>query len=125
MPTYKVEALEGELVASRPKLGSASIDCEFYKIEYGRFKERPACMVIVDVQLVYSPDDTINQMKIEFQFGKDEQNLSPEDHDCAINTKAPISKVFAPEMIEGMPGYIQKKQPISTSSQKSEPGATS
>lgn len=105
----KIEAREGELIASRHKIGDASIDCEFYKIEYGQFKETPACLVIVDVRLVYPPDDTIDRVKVELQFAKDvAQNPRPEDPCCAQNTKAPISKVFAPENLEGIPSHSQK-----------------
>lgn len=105
----KIEALEGESIASRHNIGTASIDCELHKIEYGQFKERPACLVIVDVRLVNPPDNTIESVKLGLQFGKDDvQNLSPEDPNCAQNPKAPISKVFAPEEIEGIPGYSQK-----------------
>lgn len=104
-----IKAIEGETIASRHKIGTASIDCEFYKIEYGQFKERPACLIIVDVRLVYPPDNTIDKAKLEFRFGTDGlQNLSPEDHHFTQNAKAPISKVFAPEMIEGMPSNSQK-----------------
>ena len=95
VPVYKIEALEGEAIASRHNIGTASIRCEFYKIEYGQFKDRPACMIIVDVRLVYEPDDAIKEAKIELQFAKDAQN-----------TKAPISKVFAPKYIVGMPTNI-------------------
>ena len=108
-PAHVIEAIEGETIASRHKIGTASIDCEFYKIEYGQFKERPACLITVNVRLVYPPDNTIDRVKLEFQFGTDGvQNLSPEDHHFTQNAKAPISKVFAPEMIEGMPSNSQK-----------------
>ena len=108
-PAHRMEASEGESVASRHKIGSASIDCEFYKIEYGQFKGRPACLIIVDVRLVYPPDNTIDKVKLEFQFAKDgEQNLPSEDLDFAQNKNNPISKVFAPEMIEGMPKHTTK-----------------
>lgn len=105
----KIEALEGESVASRHEIGTASIDCEFYKIEYGQFKERPACLIIVDARLVNPPDKAIDRVELGFQFGKDDaQNLSPEDPYCAQKPKAPISKVFAPEEIEGILSYSQK-----------------
>lgn len=108
-PAYKIRALEGESIASRHNIGTASIDCEFHKIEYGQFKERPACLIIADVRLVNPPDNTIDRVKVELQFAKDNaQNLSPEDTDCAKESKAPISKVFAPENIEGVPRYSQK-----------------
>ena len=108
-PAKKIEAREGELIASRHKIGDASIDCEFYKIEYGQFKETPACLIIVDVRLVYPPDNTIDRAKVEFQFGKDvAQNPTTEDPGSARNTKAPISKVFAPESLEGIPSFSQK-----------------
>ena len=108
-PAHKIEACEGELVASRHKIGDASIDCEFYKIEYGQFKETPACLIIVDVRLVYPPDDTIDRVKLELQFVKDvAQNFTPGNPDCAQDTKAPISKVFAPENLEGIPSHSQK-----------------
>ena len=104
VPVDKTEALEGESIATRHKMGTASIDCEFYKIEYGQFKGRPACMIIVDVRLVYTPDNAIKTTKIELQFAKDvAQTLSPEGPKYAQNTKAPISKVFAPKYIVGMP----------------------
>ena len=107
VPVYKIEALEGEAIASRHYMGTASIGCEFYKIEYGQFKDRPACMIIVDVRLVYEPDDAIKEAKIELQFAKDvSQPLFPEDPKYARNTKAPISKVFAPKYIVGMPTNI-------------------
>ena len=103
VPVYKIEALEGEAIASRHNMGTASIDCEFYKIEYGQFKDRPACMIIVDVRLVYEPDTAIKEAKIELQFAKDvAQPLFPEDPKHAQNTKAPVSKVFAPKYIVGM-----------------------
>lgn len=108
-PSHKIEAIEGESIASRHNVGDASIDCEFYKIEYGQFKERPACMIVVDVRIVYPPDNTISSVKLEFQFAKDDvQKLSSEHHGSAQSTKAPISKVFAPEMIEGLPSNSQK-----------------
>lgn len=104
VPVYKIEALEGESIASRHNMGTASIDCEFYKIEYGQFKDRPACMIIVDVRLVYEPDNAIKETKIELQFAKEvAQTLSPEDPGYAQNTRAPISKVFAPKYVVGMP----------------------
>ena len=107
VPVDKIEALEGESIATRHYIGTASIDCEFYKIEYGQFKERPACMVIVDVRLVYTPDNAIKTTKIELQFAKDvAQTLSPKGPKYAQNTKAPISKVFAPKYIVGMPTNI-------------------
>lgn len=108
-PASKIEAIEGELIASRHKIGTASVDCELYKIEYGQFKERPACLIVIDTRLVYSPENTIDSVKLEFQFSKDgEQDISREDHNVAHNTEAPISKVFAPEDIEGMPSYSEK-----------------
>ena len=108
-PVHKIEALEGESIASRFNIGTASIDCELYKIEYGQFKERPACLIIVDVRLVYPPDNTIDRVKLELQFAKDDlQSLSPERLDCIQNTKTPISKVFAPEVLEGRPWLSQK-----------------
>lgn len=61
------------------------------------------------MRLVNPPDNTIDRVKVELQFAKDNaQNLSPEDTDCAKESKAPISKVFAPENIEGVPRYSQK-----------------
>ncbi len=108
-PTDKIEAIEGELAASRHEIGSASIDCEFHKIEYGQFKDRPACIIIVDVRLVSPPDNTIERAQMEFQFAKDdEQNLAPENHISTQITKEPISRVFAPEDIEGMPSQSTK-----------------
>ena len=105
----KIEALEGESIASRHKIRTASIDCEFYKIVYGQFKERPACLVIVDVLLVSPPDNTMDKVELEFQFGEeDAQDFSLENPSCAQKPKAPISKVFAPEEIEGIPSYTQK-----------------
>ncbi|KAM0800826.1 hypothetical protein BDR22DRAFT_889176 [Usnea florida] len=107
VPVDNIEALEGESIATRHNMGTASIDCEFYKIEYGQFKERPACMIIVDVRLVYTPDDAIKTTKIELQFAKDvAQILSPDGPKYAQSTKAPISKVFAPKYIVGMPTNI-------------------
>ena len=107
VPVYKIEALEGEAIASRHNMGTASIGCEFYKIEYGQFKDRPACMIIVDVRLVYEPDNAIKAAKIELQFAKDvAQTLFPEDPKYDQKTKAPISKVFAPKYIRGMPTNI-------------------
>ena len=104
-----IEALEGESIASRHNMGTASIDCDFFKIEYGQFKERQACMIIVDVRLVYIPDNTIKTTKIELQFAKDvTQTLPPEDPKYDQNTMAPISKVFAPDYIEGMPTTTHK-----------------
>ena len=103
-PIRKIQAIEGESVASRHNIGTASIDCEFYKIEYGQFKGNPACMIIIDVRLVYPPDDTIDSAKLEFQFAEDsKQNTCSEDRDTIHNPKAPISKVFAPELLEGLP----------------------
>ena len=108
VPVYKIEALEGEAIASCHNMGTASIGCEFYKIEYGQFKDRPACMIIVDVRLVYEPDNAIKDAKIELQFAKDvAQTLFPEDPKYAQNTRAPISKVFAPKYIVGMPTNIR------------------
>ena len=107
VPVYKIEALEGEAIASRHNMGTASIGCEFYKIEFGQFKDRPACMIIVDVRLVYEPDNSIKAAKIELQFAKDvAQTPFPEDPKYDQNTKAPISKVFAPKYIVGMPTNI-------------------
>ena len=103
-PAYKIQAIEGESVASRRNIGTASIDSEFYKIEYGQFKERPASLIIVDVRLVYPPDNTIDRAKFEFQCATDsEHNICSVDHGSAANTKAPNSKVFAPKLIEGQP----------------------
>lgn len=108
IPTDKIEALEGEMIASRHNIGTASIDCDFHKIEYGQFKERPACLIIVDVRLVYPPDNTIKTVNLELQFATEiAQNLSPENPKSLQNTKTPISKVFAPEYIEGIPTYSQ------------------
>ena len=108
-PAPKIQAIEGESVASRHNIGTASIDSEFYKIEYGQFKGRPACLIIVDVRLVYPPDNTIDRAKLEFQFATDgEQIICSEDHGFAPNTKAPISKVFAPELMEGSPTCSKK-----------------
>lgn len=108
VPVYKIEALEGEAIASRHNMDTASIGCEFYKIEYGQFKDRPACMIIVDVRLVYEPNNAIREAKIELQFAKDvAQTLFPEDPRYAQNTKATISKVFAPQYIAGMPTNIR------------------
>ncbi len=108
-PTDKIEAIEGELAASRHEIGSASIDCEFHKIEYGQFKDRPACIIIIDVRLVSPPENTIERAQMEFQFAKDdEQNLAPENHISTQITKEPISRVFAPEDIEGMPSQSTK-----------------
>ena len=79
---HKIQAIEGESVASRHNIGTASIDCEFYKIEHGQFKGKPACIIIIDVRLVYPPDNTIDSAKLDFQFAEDnEQNTSSEDHD--------------------------------------------
>ena len=109
LPARKIQAIEGESAASRHKIDTASIDSEFYKIEYGQFKGRPACLIIVDVRLVYPPDNTIDRAKLEFQFGTDsEHNICSEDHDFAQNAKAPISKVFAPELMEGLPTCSKK-----------------
>lgn len=66
-------------------------------------------LIIVDMRLVYSPDDIIDGVKIEFEFAKDVALTHwPADLDCAKMTKAPIYKVFAPECIEGMPSYSQR-----------------
>ena len=108
-PAHKIQAIEGESAASRHKIDTASIDSEFYKIEYGQFKGRPACLIIVDVRLWYPPDNTIDTAKLEFQFGTDgEHNICSEDHGFAQNAKAPISKVFAPELMEGLPTCSKK-----------------
>ena len=108
-PAHKIQAIEGESIASRHNIGTASIDSEFYKIEYGQFKERPACLIIVDVRLVYPPDNTIDRAKLEFQFATDGgHNIGSKYHKFGQDTKAPISKVFAPEYMEGLPTWSQK-----------------
>ena len=109
-PAHKIQAVEGESVASRHNIGTASIDSDFYKIEYGQSRERPASLIIVDVRLVYPPDNTIDRAKLEFQCATDSaHNICSVDHGSAANTKAPISKVFAPELIEGQPTCSKKK----------------
>ena len=108
-PPNKIGALEGDMIASHHRISAASIDCEFYKIECGQFKDSPSLLIIVDMRLVYSPDDIIDGVKIEFEFAKDvAQTHWPADLDCAQMTKAPIYRVFAPECIEGMPSYSQR-----------------
>jgi hypothetical protein len=101
-------ALEGEPIASRHKLGTASIEGDFHKIEYGQFKQRPACLIIVDLRLVYQPDNTIRKMKIEFQFGNDGAQTSS-DKDFGEKTtqmnKSPISKYFMPHELKGRTEY--------------------
>jgi hypothetical protein len=112
-------ALEGEPIASRHKLGTASIEGDFHKIEYGQFKQRPACLIIVDLRLVYQPDNTIRKMKIEFQFGNDGTQTSS-DKDFGEKTtqmnKSPISKYFMPHELKGRTEYsnVTKLLPQST-----------
>ena len=61
------------------------------------------------MRLVYPPDNTIDRAKLEFQFATEgEHNIRSEKHGFGQNTKAPISKVFAPELMEGLPTYSQK-----------------
>lgn len=94
----EVTALEGEDIASRLKFRTASIDGEFQKIEYGQFKGRPACLITVDVRLVYQPENTIKKVKIDFQFGP----LEELNEKALPTVRSPISKVLAPVELEGM-----------------------
>ena len=111
----QVAALEGESIAKRYSMGQAFISGDFYKIEYGLFKARPAVMIIVDLRLVYQSRNKINGMSIEFQFGKDEspshQQPSLNTSDANLETTLPlhlessnvpmISKCFAPDELAG------------------------
>ncbi len=99
IPVKELAALEGEDIASRLKLGTASIDGQFQRIEYGQFKQRPACLITVDLRLIYQPESTINKVLIDFRFGP----LNEELDDKALHTdQSPISKVLAPVELEGM-----------------------
>ena len=81
-PAGRNPALYGESIASRHKFDTAYIECNFYKIEYGQFRGRPACLVIVDLRLVYQPRNTLKEMEIKFQFRKDSaRRLSYKDSD--------------------------------------------
>lgn len=98
-PVKDLVALEGEDIASRLKLGTASIDGEFHKIEYGQFRQRPACLITVDLRLIYQPESTINKVRVDFKFAPFVEELGEKP----IPTKrSPISKVLAPVELEGM-----------------------
>ncbi|MCJ1395946.1 hypothetical protein MMC18_008832 [Xylographa bjoerkii] len=109
----KVPAFEGESIASRHKLGTASIEGDFHKIEYGQFKGRPACLIVVDLRLAYQPDSTINSMQIDFQF-QEEESRTPVSPKSAQHTrrvvKLPISKVLTPEELVGEADYSRTKK---------------
>ena len=112
-PAAKVPAVEGESIAPRHKLNTASIEGDFYKIEYGQLKGKPACMVIVDLRLAYQPDSTIENTKVEFRFGRNSTQC-PASTDILQTTLSPtkstISKVFYPDELIGEPDYIQTKK---------------
>lgn len=98
-PVQDLAALEGEDIASRLKLGTASIDGEFHRIEYGQFRQRPACLITVDLRLIYQPDSTINNVRVDFQFAPLVDKLGEKP---TLTKRSPISKVLAPVELEGM-----------------------
>ena len=112
-PAPRVPALEGESIVSRHRIDTASIEGDFHRIEYGQFKGKPACLIIVDLRLAYQPSSTIKGMRIEFQFGKDskEPMTSPTPTQTTTATYIPpISKNFYPDELVGETDYSKIKK---------------
>ncbi|MCJ1377497.1 hypothetical protein MMC17_000592 [Xylographa soralifera] len=116
-PAANVPAIEGESIAPRHKLDTASIEGDFYKIEYGQLKGKPACMIIVDLRLAYQRNSTIKGTKIEFQFGR-HSTQPPASPDFLQTTLSPansmISKVFYPDELTGEAKDILTKKHSNT-----------
>ena len=103
--THRIPALEGESIASRHKFDTAYIEGSFSRIEYGQFKGRPACLVVIDLMLVYQPKNTIKGMEIRFQFGKDD-TLTSSYEDLDQKTVEPtISQILFPRDLQSVATY--------------------
>ena len=113
-PAPRIPAQVDNAIASRYYLRDASIEGDFSAIEYGLFNNRPACMIVADIRLVYQPSCTISSALVQFRFGHDDDisheptkkhstdhystpsSLTPNPHPQPIVTRA-----FFPQELAG------------------------
>lgn len=53
------------------ELQKAGIESTFRTIEYGTFRDKPACLIVIDVRFVYNKKYQMRSANIQFTFNKD------------------------------------------------------
>ena len=101
VPAPRIPAQVDCAIASRYYLRDASIEGDFSAIEYGLFNNKPACMVVADIRLVYQPSYTISSAVIQFRFGHEDEtsNEPAKKHTFDHSTTSSIPPTMPPQPI--------------------------
>lgn len=99
----KSDAIVEEAICPRHDMGSASIEGEFSNIQYGRLRDRPACLITVDFRLVHHIGHIIDGALMSFEFGSGDPTRK-DTH----SIKEVVSKAFAPLELEGVASHSRK-----------------
>ena len=67
-------AVPNEPACSPVELHKARIESTFKRIEFIDFKEKPACLIVVDVRFIYNKNYQIRSANIEVTFSKDQNS---------------------------------------------------